>query len=143
MMNGKFAIAVLVMFIAWMAEGFVVHGTLLRPEYMKLANLYRPETEQLAYLPWMLLAHLVVAFAFVWIYIKGKEAKPFLPQGLRYGLMVSLLATTPTFLIYYAVQTMPGNLVVMQIVLDTIGSTLMGVIVAWLYREPVAAPAAT
>lgn len=141
-MNGKFAIAVVVMFIAWLLEGFVVHGWLLGPEYMKLANLYRPENDQAAYFPFMLLAHLVMAFAFVWVYVKGKEARPFLPQGLRYGLMVSLLATTPTFLIYYTVQPLPGNLVVMQIVLDTIGSMVMGVIVAWLYREPAALPAA-
>jgi hypothetical protein len=140
-MNGKFIIAVVVMFIAWMIEGFVVHGWLLAPEYMKVMSLFRPETEQAGYLPYMLLAHLILAFAFVWIYVKGKEAKPWAAQGARYGLMVSLLATTPTYLIYYAIQPMPGNVVLMQIVLDTIGSMLMGLIVAWLYREPAAVPA--
>jgi hypothetical protein len=140
-MNGKFIIAVVVMFIAWMIEGFVVHAWLLKPEYMKVASLYRPEAEGMAYFPWMLLAHLILAFAFVWIYVKGKEAKPFLAQGLRFGLMVSLLSTTPTYLIYYAVQPLPSDLIVMQIVLDTIGTMILGVIVAWLYREPTAATA--
>jgi hypothetical protein len=141
-MNGKFAIAVVVMFIGWLLEGFVVHGWILRQEYMQLANLFRPESEQANYFPWMLLAHLILAFAFVWIYTKGKEAKPWLSQGARFGLIVSLLATTPTYLIYFAIQPMPGNVVAMQIVLDTVGSMLMGVIVAFIYREPVAAAAA-
>jgi hypothetical protein len=108
-MNGKFVVAVVVMFVAWMIEGFVVHAWLLKPEYMKVASLYRPEAEQMPYLPWMLLAHLLIAFAFVWIYVRGKEAKPWLAQGLRYGFLVSLLATTPTYLIYYAVQPLPGD----------------------------------
>jgi len=141
-MNGKFIIAVIVMFIAWMIEGFVVHGWLLRPEYMKLGSLFRPEAEQMGYFPWMLLGHVILAFAFVWIYVKGKEAKPYFAQGLRYGLMVSLLATTPTYLIYYAVQPLPGDLIVMQIVYDTIGSMVMGVVVAFIYREPAAVTAA-
>jgi hypothetical protein len=141
-MNGKFVVAVVVMFVAWMIEGFVVHAWLLKPEYMKVASLYRPEAEQMPYLPWMLLAHLLIAFAFVWIYVRGKEAKPWLAQGLRYGFLVSLLATTPTYLIYYAVQPLPGEIVVMQIVYDTIGTMLMGIIVAFLYRGAAPATAA-
>lgn len=135
-MNGKFAIAVVVMFIAWMIEGFVVHGLILEPEYKKLVTLFRPEAEQAGQMPWMLLAHLILAIGFVWVYTKGREAKPFLVQGLRYGFGIALIAMVPTYLIYYSIQPMPGNVVAMQIVLDTIGSMLMGVIVAWLYREP-------
>jgi hypothetical protein len=134
-MNGKFFIAVIVIFIAWMCGDFIVHAVLLKPEYMKLAGMMRPESEQGAYMPWMMLAHLLLAFAFVWIFTKGKEAKPFLAQGLRYGLVISLLATTPTYLIYYAVSPYPSNIVVTQIVSETILCLLLGVIIAFLYRK--------
>ena len=139
-MDKKFVIAWVVMFIAAMLEGLVVHGIILEPEYLKLGSMMRPPKEQEAFFPYMILAHVILSLGFVWIYAKGKEARPFFAQGLRYGFAVSILATTPTYLIYYAVQPMPGTLVAMQICLDTIGMMILGVIVAWLYREP--APAA-
>ena len=132
----KFVIAVVVMFIAWMLEAFLVHGVILAPEYKQLAAIFRPEKDAEAMMPFMLLAHLILAIGFVWIYAKGREAKPFLAQGLRYGFAVALVAMVPTYLIYYAIQPMPGNVVAEQIVLDTIGTMIMGVLVAWLYRAP-------
>jgi hypothetical protein len=138
-MNAKFIIAIVVIFIAWMLGDFAVHGVLLKPEYMKLPSLMRTEADQGAFMPWMLLAHLLLAFAFVWVYTKGKEAKPFVAQGLRFGLVISLLATTPTYLIYYAIAPYPGSVVVTQIVAETILCLLLGLIVAFIYREPAAA----
>jgi hypothetical protein len=139
--NGKFIVAVVVIFIAWMLGDFVVHAVLLKPEYMKLTGLFRPESEGGAYMPFMLLAHLLLSIAFVWIYTKGKEAKPFLAQGLRYGFVISLLATTPTYLIYYTISPYPPNVVVTQIVTETILCMLLGLIVAFIYREPATAAA--
>jgi hypothetical protein len=140
-MNGKFIVAVVVIFIAWMLGDFVVHGVLLKADYMKMAGMFRPESEGGAYMPWMLLAHLLLALAMVWVYAKGKEAKPWLPQGLRYGIAISLLATTPTYLIYYAISPYPGDVVVTQIVSETILCLILGAIVAFIYREPLAAGA--
>jgi len=42
--------------------------------------------------------------------------------------------TIPMYLIYYAVQPMPSALVYKQIVFDTLGVLLMGVVVAWLNK---------
>jgi hypothetical protein len=141
-MNGKFIVAVVVIFIAWMLGDFVVHGMLLKADYMKLAGMFRPESEGGAYMPWMLLAHLLLALAMVWVYAKGREAKPWLSQGLRYGFAISLLATTPTYLIYYSISPYPGDVVVTQIVTETILCLILGAIVAFIYREPVPATAA-
>jgi hypothetical protein len=47
---------------------------------------------------------------------------------------VALLATVPMYLIYYAVEPLPGNLVAKQIIFDGIWMVILGVIVAWLYR---------
>jgi hypothetical protein len=55
----------------------------------------------------MLLAHVFLAVGFVWVYVKGKENKPFLIQGIRYGAAIAVLTTIPTYLIYYAVQPRP------------------------------------
>ena len=138
-MNKKFFIAWLVLFIAWMAGDFLVHGTLLKSDYMQLAKLYRSDAESQAYFPWMLLAHVLMAGAFAWIYARGREAKPWLAQGVRYGIAVALLSAIPGYLIYYAVQPLPGEMVVKQIIFSGILVVVLGIIVAWLYRDPATA----
>ena len=133
-MNGKFCLAWVVVFVVMMAGGFVVHGTILHDEYGKLPNLFRTDTDAQAHFPLMILAHVIMAGAFVWIYTRGIEAKPWLAQGIRFGVAVALLTCVPMYLIYYVVQPIPGALVGRQIVYDTIWMMLVGVVVAFLYR---------
>ena len=134
---GRFFIAWVVIFVAWMAGSYVAHGALLHAEYEKLAGAFRPPAEAQQYFPFMILAHVIVAGAFVWIYARGVEAKPWLGQGIRYGIAIAALAVVPTYLIYYVVQPIPGALVVKQIVLDTIVVLILGAIVAFIYRRSV------
>jgi hypothetical protein len=138
-MNRRFVIAWLAVFVAWMVGSFVVHGTLLHDDYARLPHLFRPETEAQRYLPLTFLAHAIMAGAFVWIYTRGVETRPWAAQGFRFGLAVALLAVVPTYLIYYVVQPLPGSLPVKQIIFDTILVVLLGLLVAFLYRSPVEA----
>lgn len=133
-MNRKFLVSVVVIFVLSFFIGFLVHGVLLHGEYSQLPNLFRAEQDQMAYFPHMTLAHLMIAAGFVWIYLQGRADKPWLGQGLRYGVAVAVMMTIPLYLIYYAVQPLPGIMVVKQIVFDTIGILIMGVAVAWLNR---------
>lgn len=135
-MNKRFFIAWVVLFVVWMVGSFVVHGTLLHDDYAKLPNLFRMEAEAPQYFPYMILAHVLLAGAFAWIYSRGVEAKPWLTQGLRFGVAIALLTIVPTYLIYYVVEPMPGALVVQQIVYDSILTLLLGVVAAFLYRTP-------
>jgi hypothetical protein len=82
----------------------------------------------------MVLAHVILAGAFVWIYARGVEAKPWLAQGVRFGIAVALLTIVPSYLIYFVVQPMPASVVIKQIVFDGILLVILGIIVAWLYR---------
>jgi hypothetical protein len=135
-MNKRFFIAWLVIFVAWMAGSFVVHGVLLHDDYSKLSGLFRSEADAQRYFPLMILAHVILAGAFVWIYSRGVEAKPWLPQGIRFGVAVALLTIVPTYIIYYVVQPMPGAVVVKQIVFDGILMLILAAIVAFIYRRP-------
>lgn len=135
-MNKKFLIAWIVIFVAWMAGSFVVHGVLLHNDYAQLPNLFRTESEAEQYFPLMILAHVILAGAFVWIYARGAEAKPWLPQGIRFGIAVALLTIVPTYMIYYVVEPMPGMVVVKQMICDGILMVILGSIVAALYRQP-------
>jgi hypothetical protein len=138
-MNKKLIGAWIVLFIAWLTGDFVVHGVLLHSDYMQLTNLFRADGDQQKYLPLMILAHAICSGAFVWIYARGAEAKPWMAQGLRFGAAIALLTTVPTYTIYFVVQPMPGDLAIKQIVCDGVLMLILGLIVAWLYRDAVAA----
>jgi len=134
-MNKMYTLTWLVTFVVWMAGSFVVHGTLLQADYAKLPNLFRPEVDAQQYFPLMLLAHVILAGAFTWIYARGVEARPWFGQGLRFGLVVALLTVVPTYTIYYVVQPMPGMHVVKQIVFDGVLMLVLGVVAAFMYRD--------
>jgi len=134
-MNKKFAIAWAAIFVAWMAGSFIVHGLLLHGDYARLPNLFRPEADAQQYFPLMILAHVILSGAFAWVYSRGVEAKPWLVQGIRFGIAIALLTVVPHYIIYYVVQPMPGMHVVKQIVFDGTLVVLLGALVAFLYRE--------
>ena len=138
-MNKKFLISWVAVFIAWMIAGVVVHGIWLGETYAAMTNIMRPEAEQQSLMPFMMIAHVLMAGAFVWIYQRGQEDKPWMAQGLRFGVAVALLAPIPTFMIYYTVQKTPGMLAVQQSIGDGIVVVMLGLLVAFLNKAPEAA----
>jgi hypothetical protein len=141
-MNKKFLIAWVVLFVAWFLGSYVVHGVLLHADYMQLGGLFRSEADAQKYFPLMILAHVILAGAFVWIYARGVEAKPWLTQGVRFGIAVALLTIVPSYLIYFVVQPMPAAVAIKQMVFDGALMVILGIIVAWLYRGTGIAPRA-
>jgi len=133
-MNKKFLMSWVVIFVVWMVGSFVVHGVLLGTDYAALTGIIRPQAEQQEYFHWMLLAHVIMAGAFVWIYNRGSEDKPWMQQGIRYGIAIALLAAVPLYMIYYAVQQLPGMLVVKQIIFDSALLIILGIVVAALNK---------
>jgi hypothetical protein len=133
-MNARFFVAWAVVFVVWMAGDFVVHGLLLHGDYAKLPDLFRPPAEAQPYFPLMILAHIIMAGAFTWIYARGVEARPWVGQGLRYGAAVALLTVVPWYLIYYVVQPIPAALVVRQIVFSAVLVLVLGVVVGFFHR---------
>jgi hypothetical protein len=136
-MDRKFLIGWLILFVCWFAGSFVVHGVLLHADYMTLTGkLFRTPEDSQKYFPLMIVAHAMMSGALVWIYARGREAaKPWLGQGVRFGIAIALLAIVPIYLIYFAVQPTPEALLVKQIVFDGVLVILLGVIVAWWYRR--------
>lgn len=135
-MSKRFFIAWVVIFVAWFLGSFVVHGLLLKEDYARIANLFRPEEAAHQLFAFMILAHLLLSGSFVWIYSRGVEAKPWLAQGIRFGVAVALLTIVPTYIIYYVVEPMPGAVVVKQIVFDGILLLIIASITAFIYRQP-------
>jgi hypothetical protein len=133
-MTAKFWISAGVMFVLTFALSFGVHGGLLHSDYMKMLSWMRKPEDTHSLMPWMILAHAVFALGFTWVYLQGREDKPWLAQGVRYGIAVACLAIIPTYLIYHVVTPVPLGVAFKQIVFDTIRVVLMGVVLAWLNR---------
>jgi hypothetical protein len=134
-MNKKFLLGWLLVFVVWFIGSYVVHGVLLNADYMQMKGLFRTPADAQQYFPLMILAHLLMAGAFVWIFQRGVEAKPWVAQGARYGVAVALLAIVPTYLIYFVVQPTPTAVVVKQILFDGLLVIVLGILVAWVYRN--------
>lgn len=132
-MTRKCIMSAVVMFIMAWALSFVVHGLLLGADYAVTQGM-RPIAEHQKLFPFIIVAQAFFGVAFAWIYVQGKEDKPWLMQGLRFGIAVACLAVIPVYLIYHAVTPVPLELAMKQIVFDTIRVLLMGVVLAWINR---------
>jgi len=136
-----FVISAVALSILSLLIGFIVHALLLGADYAQLTALFPSEADAQKYFGYMILAHVFMGAGMTWIYRQGREARPWLAQGIRFGLAVSVLMVIPTYLIYFAVQPMPAGLVAKQIVYDVIGTVVMGIVAAWINKRDVAVPA--
>ena len=132
-MTRKFIISAAVMFIMAWALSFVVHGLLLGADYAGAPGM-RPPAEAQTKLGWLILAQAIFGVAFAWVYVQGEEDKPWMAQGVRFGIAVAALTVIPTYLIYHVVTPIPLILALKQIALDTIRVILMGIVLAWINR---------
>ena len=132
-MNRKCIISAVVMFVMAWALSFVVHGLLLGGDYSATPGM-RPPAEAQQIIGYLILAQAIFGVAFAWVYFQGKEDKPWLMQGIRFGIAIAALTVIPTYLIYHVVTPVPLVLAIKQIVLDTIRLVLMGVVLAWINR---------
>lgn len=136
--NRQFWISGVVMAVLACLTDFGINGVLLYDDYAALeGTLFRSPKEVEGYFIYMAAAYLLFGFALTWIYRQGKtKGAGTLAQGVRFGIAIAALAVIPVFLIYYAVQPMPGVLVVKQCVFGSIAAVLLGIIVAYLNRKP-------
>jgi hypothetical protein len=132
-MTRKCIISAAVMFVMAWALSFLVHGVLLYPDY-SVAQGMRPPAEAQARIHWLILAQAIFGAAFAWVYYQGKEDKPWLMQGIRFGIAVACLTVIPTYLIYHVVTPVEFGVAIKQIVYDTIRVVLMGIVLAWINK---------
>jgi len=132
----KFIVSAVVMFVLTFALSWGVHGGLLHGDYTAMlgSGAMRRPADTHSLIHWMFVAHAVFAVGFTWVYLQGREDKPWLAQGIRYGIAVALLAVVPVYLIYHVVTPVPLFVAIKQIVFDTVRVVLMGVALAWLNR---------
>lgn len=139
-MNKRFWLCSIVTGIAALVLDFLIHGLLLQRDYAALvaSGLVRGAADGMRHLLWMLIAHLLIGFGLTWLYSLVHPHASTPRDGLRFAVAVALTATIPGYLIFYALQPWPAQLVIKQIALGTTATLLLGLLLSWLEPRRVA-----
>jgi hypothetical protein len=134
-MDRKWWMATLAAFVTSVVLNFVVHGLILSGDYAALQGVYRPHGFEAWRFLLLLVAQLIMAGAMATLYPFGLEKRPYIGQGVRFGLLAACVSVVPLTLINYAVTRITLSLTIKQVVLEAVVVTAMGVAIAWVHRN--------
>lgn len=134
----KYLLACVVLYVVVVMLSFAIHEGILGSQYMQLTHLFRPMPGSEAYMGYMFLSYIPYVLGAVWIYRMGVQRKPWLGQGVRFGLALWAVTWFHSYLVYFSLQPWPGDLVAKQIVLSGISAVIQGIAVAAVYRQEAA-----
>ena len=129
----RLVLTIIIVFVVSFFAGFFIHTIWLKQDYLLVENLYRPMGQEK--MLFIVLAYLGFSIGSVWLYAHGVEQKPWVGQGIRFGLAMFLATTIPWFFITYAVQPYPLILIVKIILSEGVNKIFLGLVTALLYRK--------
>jgi hypothetical protein len=128
--------AIVVGYVLLMGLGYVIHEIWLMPVYQQYASVWRLE-EMIRHKMWInWVGQLLFTVVFVWVYTRGVEAKPWVGQGIRYGILMTLLAVVPAVLTEYVVFPIPYDLALKWMAGGAVQLIVLGLVVAGLCQRP-------
>ncbi len=132
----KFVLAIVVAYIVLIGTAYLIHQVLLAPTYREMmTGPFRPE-EVIRHKMWVMwVGQLLFTVLFAYIYTRGVEDKPWVGQGIRYGILIALLAAIPAVLSEYVVYPVPHTLAIKWMVAGAVQTILMGLVVAGIYQK--------
>ena len=131
----KFLLRTIVLAIAWFALGYVGHQLLLGRDYVAIEPIMRSKADMQAHMLFAPLSALFYSAAMVWIYAQGRSPKPWLGQGLRFGLAVWALAAVPKYIGNYTIEPWPGAFVAKILAWELVAALVLGILVAGLSKN--------
>ena len=131
----RLILTIIVIFILANFTGYFIHAIWLKQDYMPAASLYRHPGEEKMF--WIILAYLSFAIGSAWVYAQCVEDKPWLGQGIRFGILMWLILAVPSFFIAYAVQPVPPILMAKQVLSELIDKIFLGIVTAFVYGKGV------
>ena len=126
--------AALVAWIASIAIGFFVNEVLLADLTLANAAAMRPEAELMANLPLGFALLLVGFFAFAYAYAKGYEGDNGVPEGVRFGVLVSFIVIGFGLIWQYVVYPISGTMAVAIVIDAIVEFAIYGAIVGAIYK---------
>ncbi len=124
-------IATVVVFLAWCAMDFVLHGMILQSAYASTPALWRPLAEMKMGV--LYFAVFIAALAFCWIYARLVSPKN-LANGFQLGLWFGIAAGIGMGYGTYAVQPIPYVMALTWFVGHVVESAVAGLIVGAIIK---------
>ena len=125
-------------FVILFIGGFLVHSLWLGTTYRQMRDdgfSFRPEDAIRQRLWGVWVSDALYSILFVWVYAKGREGKPWIGQGIRYGILMTLFTVVPSGLNDYVVYNLPHRLVLHWMIAGLITLILMGLAVAAILKK--------
>jgi hypothetical protein len=118
--------------IAMFALGFIGHQLLLGRDYVSIEPIMRSRADMQAHMSYAVINCLCFSAAFVWIYSQGRSARPWLGQGIRFGLAIWAVAYVPLYLTNYTIEPWPGIFVAKILAWELVAAVILGILTAAL-----------
>jgi hypothetical protein len=134
----RFIVAFIAAYIFMFFWGWLLNGVLLKDIYAETPNLWRSQSEMMSLFHWIIIGQALIILAFVMIYASG-FAGGGVVAGIRLGILLEIAAIGMR-LGFYAVQPLPGKLIVYGSISGLIEMIIVGAIVGAIYKP---APART
>ena len=126
----KTILAMVVGCIVQLGGLFLIHAVWLKPDYAATASVWRTEQAQVARTWAMLVGTLIYVVAAVLIYVRGREAKPWLGQGVRFGILLALAVVAYPSLTGWVILPVPHRLVEKWILGESALAVVFGLVIA-------------
>jgi hypothetical protein len=132
-MNWKrFFIAFIAAYVFIFVWGWLLNGVVLKDVYAQTPNLWRSQSEMMSLFHWIIIGQALIVFAFVMIYASGFAGGGVI-AGIRLGVLLEIAAIGMR-LGFYAVQPIPGKLILYGSVGGLIEMIIVGAMVGAIYK---------
>jgi hypothetical protein len=128
----RFILAFIAAYIFIFVWGWLLNGVVLKDVYAETPNLWRSQTDMMSLFHWIIIGQALVVFAFVMIYASG-FAGGGVVAGIRLGLLLEIAAIGMR-LGFYAVQPIPGKLILYGSIGGIIEMIIVGAMVGAIYK---------
>jgi hypothetical protein len=128
----RFIIAFIAAYIFLFVWGWLLNGVVLKDVYAETPNLWRSQSEMMSLFHWIIIGQALVVFAFVTIYASGFAGGGVI-AGIRLGILLEIAAIGMR-LGFYAVQPIPGKLILYGSLGGLIEMIIVGAMVGAIYK---------
>lgn len=117
-------------FVLQVAGMYVIHDVWLKTDYELTASLWRSPAG-INHRMWaLMIANLIFAVAVVLIYVRGVEHKPWIGQGIRFGILLALVTTVYGSVASWVTMPVPRAIPMKWMVGEGALCILLGLLVA-------------
>jgi len=131
----RYFLAVIAVLATIVVTNIIIHSFILMDTYTSLKQIWRPDMMNFIWI--MYITDIILAFLFVYIFVKGYENKGML-EGIRFGFIMGLLLDGLSASGQFLVYPIPFSLAAQWFIYGIIRFVILGIIVALVYRPKTA-----